>query len=114
MGGVLAVADALRRASQALSGADIERLIASGLLQPELLRAGLVQELPKFGALDFAALGRGIAQAPWLASRLAPHLVRMMMSLVLFRAHPQMPDRHRLERWSTRVRRLFGESAGVR
>lgn len=113
VGALLAAYDLFRRASQALAGEDVQRLIEAGLLSEPNYRAGLEQRLPVPDARDLVQTLRGTARAPRLAARLAPTFARLPLAVALYRAHPETPDPRALARWSRRVARLFGDRPDV-
>lgn len=105
-GGLFAAYDVFRRFSQTLGPGDLERLVASGLLDEAAARAGLLQRLP---ALEVATLGRrlrALARERGLARRLAGVGARMAAAGVLYSRYPRDPAR--LERWARRASRLLG------
>ncbi|MEZ4398735.1 MAG: hypothetical protein R3B06_01855 [Kofleriaceae bacterium] len=84
-GGLFAAYDAVRRWNQRLTGADVERLMAAGLVDADLARAGLDQVMPTLTpralvdkaaaarhAPSMLALGARVAAALALGSRCPP------------------------------------------
>ncbi len=113
VGALLAAYDLFRRASQALAGPDVQRLLEAGLLSEPSYRAGLEQRLPVPDARDLLQTLRGALRAPRLAARMAPTFARLGPAVALYRAYPDAPDARALARWSGRAARLFGERPDV-
>ncbi|HOX43817.1 MAG TPA: hypothetical protein PK668_09465 [Myxococcota bacterium] len=110
LGGVHAAYDVLRRLIAALAPPEVERLIASGLLTPGLVTAGLEQRLPGPGALEPWRQVRGLPRllgSPELARALATRLPRMALALAVHRAYPERPDEAALGRWARAEARLL-------
>lgn len=106
-GGLFASYDVFRRYSQERSAEDTGALIAAGLLDPELARAGLDQESP---ALRPAVLARTLAaavRAPRAAASLAPVIARMELMRAWYSRYPSAL--YEVPRWAKRAARLAGE-----
>ena len=110
-GGLLATYDLFRRFSQTLTVADVERMMASGLMDPTMVRAGMSQSLPKMTPPAAASKVRGLARAPDLALRMAATLVRIPVVLGMYSSYPA--NLAQLPRWSKLVARVFGETPDV-
>jgi len=106
-GGTLAAYDVFRRFSQALSSDDIDRMMASGLLDERGARAGLRQELPTPDRTLVKSLLRGVRSERNLARRLAPVLAKTAAALAVYARYPEDPAR--LPAWSRRAGWLFGD-----
>ena len=107
-GGLLASYDLFRRLSQRLTASDIDKLMTSGAMDPELARCGLAQSFPR---PDPKALPRqvfGLVRAPRLAAKLGDVAARMVAARALYARYPE--DDAGLPRWSRRVARVFRES----
>ena len=76
-GGMICSAVAFARFSSTIDPALLERLLNSGLLSPNLVRAGLLQHPMRPGALDLPGLLFSAFKSPALLRRLAPTLVQM-------------------------------------
>lgn len=110
-GGLLAAYDLFRRFSQTLTPDDIARMIASGLMDADAARAGMVQAMPR---LSLRALPRklgALARSPALAKRLGRVIASMLAVRVLYARYPRDPAE--LPHWSRTVARVCGDSPDV-
>jgi menaquinone-9 beta-reductase len=64
-GPTLAIADAVRRSIQLLSGEDLAALLGAGLLPPALVEAGLAHRLPALSLCEIPGLLRGAGRFLW-------------------------------------------------
>ncbi len=99
-GGLFAAYDAFRRFSQALTGAELERLMASGLLDADSGAAGLAQRWPRPTLRRALRLPGQLVRVGSLGRRLAEVGARMATLRALYAAYPSLPSR---ARWSTAV-----------
>lgn len=111
-GGLYAAYDLFRRFSSTLSIADLDRLMASGLMDPAMARAGMAQELPRLDLRAAARKALALPRAPRLAVRMSGVLARMGAALALYKRYPAEPAR--LPAWSRRIARVFGDAPDVR
>jgi flavin-dependent dehydrogenase len=108
-GGLHATYDVLRRWNQTLSAAQIDRLLASGALDPVLARAGLDQRMP---AIEPRALGhqvRALIGEPSLRSSLAITAIRAAAARALATMYPR--DARAVPAWSRAMAVVLGEPA---
>lgn len=110
-GGLLASYDLFRRFSQRLPLADLRDMMAAGLMDPELARAGMNQELPEPSPALLARKLPALARRPALAARLGSVTARMALARALYARYPGQPSR--LPGWSRRVAGLFGDRPDV-
>lgn len=104
-GTLFATYDAFRRFSQGLSAADVERMMASGLLDEHGARAGLEQRLPLPSPRVLARAFSGVLSERRLALRLAPALGRGAAARLLYARYPEDP--RAIGEWSARARRVL-------
>jgi flavin-dependent dehydrogenase len=105
-GGMICASVVFARFSSTIDGALLERLLASGLLSPNLMRAGLLQRPMRPGAGDLPGLLIAGLRSPALVRRLAPTLVQMQR---LELHHLRVPDgAAELGRWLEARDRLLG------
>ncbi len=71
--------DRFRRYVCTLDGAEVGALVDSGLLSPELARAGLDQQQPPLAARTVIRLVRSAARNPAVAAKLLPVVARMQV-----------------------------------
>jgi flavin-dependent dehydrogenase len=100
-GGLLAAYDVFRRLVQSLDGADVETLLAAGLINANGYRDGLDQRFPAPGVGDIRDLLMGVRAAPGLVARLVPALARMVPAAALYKVYPSDP--RRLGGWSRAI-----------
>ena len=105
-GGLFAAYDAFRRFTQRLSGAQIETLMASGVLDAESAAAGLSQRWPRPNPRRAARLPGQLRQAGRLGSRLVAIGGRMAALQALYAVYPK--NRLAQARW----RRLAAAASG--
>lgn len=106
LGGKLAMSDLFRRFSQGLGPGDVEALIASGLLDEDLARAGLSQQTPRLGPAALVGKARALVRQPSLARALAGTIARMLAVRGLYAVYPRDP--RRIPAWSRAVERVYG------
>ena len=88
-GGLHAAYDALRRWNQDLDPAQVERLVASGILEPRLARAGLDQLLPAPSPRVLLRQVRALAGEPTLRGSLAAAAARAVAARALGAIYPR-------------------------
>ena len=110
-GGVLAAFDLFRRFSQTLCVADLKRMMQSGLMEPAMARAAIVQRLPEVTLSGLAGKLGALTRAPDMAWRMAATFARIPIALGLYARYPADPAQ--LPRWSRLVARLFDEPADI-
>jgi flavin-dependent dehydrogenase len=108
-GGLMASYDLFRRFSQRLEVAELERLMARGVMDAEMARHGMMQahpRLPRLGSLPgkLAAL----AGEPALSARLLGVIARMAAARALHARYPRDP--RRLPAFSRRIAAVFDEA----
>jgi flavin-dependent dehydrogenase len=106
-GAVCAAYDVFRRMSQRLSADDLTRLIRSGIVSCEGVRAGLEQTLPESTTQVLWNTLRGAPRAG-MPGRLLFHAARMAIAYGLYRNFPSQPNQKRWDWWSGADARLFG------
>lgn len=112
-GSMLASYDVFRRLSNRISGADVDAMLAAGLIESDGSRAAIDQRMTR---LRPAMIGRtvlGSLRAPRLAARMAPALARMQRVRAAYLTHPTRPDPEALRRWSHRIAALFDEPPDI-
>ncbi len=107
-GGRFAAYDLFRRFSESLSQADLEGLMAEGLMDAVTARAGLEQSFPPLPPSALPGRLRALARSPRLASRLGAVGARMGAVVAAYAAYPRRSE-GRL-RWARAVARLFDEA----
>ena len=104
-GALLGAFDALRRFTQQLDGASVARLFASGLMEPELMKAGLNQEQPQLTLralrTQVPALWRALRDEPALATAMLSAAARSRMVAALYARYPAEP--RQVPAWSRAV-----------
>jgi menaquinone-9 beta-reductase len=109
-GALLASFDALRRWTQSLDGDAVVRLFASGLAEPELMKAGLNQERPRLSPRALAQMAPTLARALRHDARfvggLAAAGLRSRLVHALYAAYPR--ELAYLPSWSRAVDGLLG------
>lgn len=104
-GGLLGAFDALRRFTQTLDGPALALLFASGLMEPELMKAGLNQEEPQFSwrslRSQVPALARAARASPALTAGMLSAAARSRLVSALYGRYPQ--DERRVPAWSRAV-----------
>ena len=108
-GAVHASYDLFRRVSQAMSEAGVEKLLSSQLMTGHSLMAGLRQQMPELHSGDMLAAVGGAVQAPLIAARAIPAIMKMGPVYALYRLYPQKADTWKLKQWSRAVARIFGD-----
>ncbi len=110
-GGLMASYDLFRRFSQRLGPGELEAMMASGLMDPELARAGMAQALPRPTPAMIAGKSLALAQRPRLAARLGAVALKMAAARALYSRYPTHASR--LPAWSRRIASVFGEPPDV-
>lgn len=110
-GAVAAAYDVFRRLSQELDGAEVERLIATGLVSSASSVNGLAQRMPAAGAGEALRLVWRAARAPRLAARMAPALAKMPVVYALARRMPRGEHAVRSALWRRGLRWAAGPHA---
>ena len=109
-GALLASFDVMRRWSQQLDGAAVGRMMALGLTELELMRAGLNQELPPVSIsslLQMAPrLARALREDAALGAGLVSAAARSRIVHALYARYPR--DLRYLPAWSRAIDRLIG------
>ncbi|MCC6226057.1 MAG: FAD-binding protein [Microthrixaceae bacterium] len=107
-GGMLAAFDTFRRMSTALGGRGVGRMMRAGLLNENLVRAGLDQrwQVPDRAAMP--AMAYRMARVPSVAARMLPLLARGQLLYPMGGRYPIEADVVALGRWNSRVERLLG------
>jgi len=111
-GALFASYDLFRRFAQTLAPNDLERMIASGLMDEETARAGLAQRYPSLPARSLPGKARALVRERRIAARLGAVGGRMAAARALYASYPRDPLR--LPRWSASAGALFGEAPDVR
>jgi len=106
-GGLMASYDLFRRFSQRLQPGELEAMMDSGLMDPDLARAGMAQELPRPTPAMIAGKTPALARRPRLAARLGAVALKMAAARALYSRYPTRPGR--LPVWSRRIASVFGE-----
>ena len=107
-GGLFAAYDLFRRYSSRLEPRELERMMTSGLLHPEIATLGLRQQSP----LSFSPAvmnPKVLVTAPDLLLTMGGVATAMARAALLYQRYPRDPAR--VEEWAGRVDRLFGEVA---
>ncbi len=108
-GSLLGAFDVLRRFTQTLDEREVALLFDSGMMEPELMKAGLNQQEPSLSWRTVTGhvgkLGRMFAVAPGLTTRLVSALARSRAMAALYRFYPE--DERRVATWSRAVDRLL-------
>lgn len=109
-GALMASFDVMRRWSQSLDGAAVANLLAFGLTEASLMKAGLNQELPRVSLRALLRLGpglrRAVGEAPELARSLLGAAVRSKLVHALYARYPQ--DAADVPAWSRKIDRIIG------
>lgn len=109
-GALMASFDVMRRWSQSLDGAAVGRMIAFGLAEPAMMKAGLNQELPKVSPSWLLRMAPGMARAlredPGMARSMIAAGARSRLVHALYARYPR--DVKRVPSWSRAVDRLIG------
>lgn len=100
--------DAMRRGSTRLGAAGVDALIASGVGDEAMLRAGLDQRWAVPRALDATRSGSRLARNPRLAAVLVPTLTRAQALRVHAARYPGAAELAALARWERRTTRILG------
>lgn len=90
-GAVHAAYDVLRRMSQSLGGAAVERMMDAGLITETSIGAALDQRMPRTTVAEANALVRAFARVPRSASSVIPHVSRMQLVHRVYRHYPGDP-----------------------
>jgi flavin-dependent dehydrogenase len=107
-GGLMASYDLFRRFSQRLEAAELERLMARGVMDADTVRYGMMQVHPQLPPLaDLLGKLAALASEPALSARLLGVLGRMAAARALYARYPRDPRRQ--PAWSRRIARVFGE-----
>lgn len=108
-GSLLGAFDVLRRFTQTLDEREVALLFDSGMMEPELMKAGLNQEEPALSWRTVSGhagkLARLFATEPRLTARLGSALARSRAMAALYRFYPE--DERRVAAWSRAVDRLL-------
>ncbi len=109
-GALMASFDVMRRWSQSLDGAGVGRMIAFGLAEPEMMKAGLNQEMPRVSPSWLLRMVPGMARAmradPALGASMLAAGARSRLVYALYARYPR--DVSRVASWSRAVDRLIG------
>lgn len=109
-GALMASFDVMRRWSQSLDGAAVGRMIAFGLAEPAMMKAGLNQEMPKVSPRWLLRMAPGMARAlredPGMARSMIAAGARSRLVYALYARYPR--DVTRVASWSRAVDRLIG------
>lgn len=109
-GALMASFDVMRRWSQSLDGAAVGRMIAFGLAEPAMMKAGLNQEMPKVSPRWFLRMAPGIARAlredPGMARSMIEAGARSRLVHALYARYPR--EVKHVARWSRMIDRLIG------
>ena len=106
-GGLFAFFDAFRRWNQGVSGETIGRLMGLGLVDPDLLRAGIDQVLPRPSMRGLPGKARALLGAPAIAGSLATTALRSAALRGLYRHYPRRAAH--VPAWSRRIDWILGE-----
>jgi flavin-dependent dehydrogenase len=112
-GGVLAGYDLVRRTVQGFDALASERLLASGLLTPESVAAGMRQVWPTLNPAGLVALPLAVSRAPTEAWALAQAVSRMPLVRWQAEQYPLLPDLQALSQYERRLERLMGAPSSV-
>jgi flavin-dependent dehydrogenase len=108
-GGLHATYDVLRRWNQTLTPAQVDRLIASGMIDPVLARAGLDQELPRLEPRRLARQVRALAGEPTLRASFARAAARSIAARLLCAVYPRAA--RAVPAWGRAMAAVMGEAA---
>ncbi len=106
-GGLHASFGVIRRWNQDLSVGQLERLMASGLLDPVLSSAGLDQRQPRISARAVLRKARILAGEPALGLALAGAVVRASAARALYARYPRSP--RAMPAWGRMIAAVVGE-----
>ncbi|MBT8492801.1 MAG: FAD-dependent monooxygenase [Deltaproteobacteria bacterium] len=106
-GGLFASFDLFRRFSSTLTADQLAWMMDSGVMDPELARAGLAQEFPRPTPRNLAGKLPALSGHPRLASRMATMVAKMIATRALYARYPSRPET--LPAWSRRIARVFGD-----
>jgi len=106
--GLHAAYDVLRRWNQGLDAAQLERLIGSGVLDPQLARAGLDQRLPAPRPRTLARQVRALATEPALRGSLVGAAARAALARALYGLYPRAA--RAMPVWGRAIAAVFGET----
>jgi len=106
-GGVFAFFDVFRRWNQAVDAETLGKVMALGLLDPETLRAGIDQTLPRPSLRTLAAKVGPLLAEPVLAARIAAAAARSAAVRALYAQYPRRVED--VSRWARRVDWLLGQ-----
>lgn len=109
-GGVFAFFDVFRRWNQGVDAHTLGKVMALGLLDPDTLRAGIDQTLPRPSLRALAAKARPLLAEPALAARIAVAAARSTAVRALYARYPHRAGE--VPRWARRVDWLLGSSRG--
>ncbi len=112
-GAVLASYDVFRRLSNRITGAQVDAMLAAGLIEATNSRAAIDQRMTRLRPGMIGRTVLGSLRAPRLAARMAPALARMQRVHAAYLAHPPRPDPDALRLWSHRVASLFDEPPDI-
>lgn len=107
-GGTLAAFDGLRRISTALDTRGVRSMIAAGLMNEQMVRAGLDQRLVSPGRGELAPMAARLARRPGLAALMIPMLARGQLAGRLGERYPREREEAVLRRWEDRMVRVLG------
>jgi menaquinone-9 beta-reductase len=109
-GALMASFDVMRRWSQSLDGAAVGRMIAFGLAEPAMMKAGLNQELPQVSLGWLLRMAPGMARAmredPALGRSMAVAGARSRLAHALYARYPRQVKH--VASWSRAIDRLIG------
>ncbi len=105
-GGLHATFDLVRRWNSTIDAATIGRAMASGLVDGDILRAGLDQALPRVAPRSLPGKARALLGSPGLARGIAATLARGAAVRALYATYPRAAAR--VPAWSRRVAWLAG------
>jgi flavin-dependent dehydrogenase len=105
--------DAFRILSVSMSEQDVGNLIGGGLMQESAVRTALGQRMTMPNPREAPVLVQAVLKNPKLAARVGQAAARMGTLAVLYRAHPDKPDRAALKRWSRAVAFASGGTPDV-
>lgn len=105
-GGVFAFFDVFRRWNQAVDAETLGKVMALGLLDPDTLRAGIDQTLPRPSLRALAAKVGSLLAEPALAARIAAAAARSAAVRALYAQYPHRVDE--VPRWARRVDWVLG------
>jgi flavin-dependent dehydrogenase len=105
-GGLFASYDLFRRFSQRLTVAELDELMAHGLLDADTARFGMAQEHPRLALRTLPGKLGGLARSPGLGGRMAAVIARMLAVRALYARYPDAPEG--LPAWSRAAQRIAG------